>query len=343
MATNSYDWSTLPYYGLMPNYGMPGGFDSGAYQDPTTDQTYAQVGLPGFNSGPKPTADYGFQNVFGGHSGLTQNADGTFNALRLVEGGNDPTKYEQTTYKLSDDGKSLVPVNNQWTPITIKDQSAWEGLMSGLKDAAPVFLPALGVGALATNGFGLFGDAAAGSGATGAATGSVGTGEAIGGGLKVLGENSMLPFSVESMTAPALETGLFPQIAPSITSLSTAALPALSTFSGAGATPVVPNPAGTGGSGLLNTLGSAVGSAGSYLLNNPGLLGGLLGALTSKGGSGGGGSRSAAPLPANYRPLTYGTPEGIFGKYEPTANELAAPGAQGIFANYLKRELTRGA
>jgi hypothetical protein len=94
---------------------------------------------------------------------------------------------------------------------------------------------------------------------------------------------------------------------------------------------------------LLNTIGSAVGSAGSFLLNNPGLLGGLLGALTSKGGSSGGGTRSAAALPADYRPLTYGTPAGIFGKYEPTAQELAAPGSQGIFANYLKRELTRGA
>ena len=359
---NLYDWSSLPYYGLMQNFGAPGGWDSGSSQDPTTDKTYANVVLPGQKYSAMP--NYAFQDTFGGHSGITQNSDGTFNALRRIQGNTDKSQYEQTSYKLSDDGKSLVPVDNQWTPITIKDTGLLESIGGALKDIAPLALGvagAWGVGSLLANaGLGAGTAAGAGSGAT-AGSGIIDLGGAMASGIPAWDAAAAAAgLPLEYAAAPILSgintAATNPALIESavgtpgygassagagggagvLTGATAGMLPGVSGPTVGGTTPTVPNPA-TAGSGVL-------GSLGDWLMKNPMLAGALLGKVAGGGfsGSGGSGSRTAAPLPADYKPLTYGTPSGIFGKYDPTAEELAAPGSQGMFANYLKRELTRG-
>ena len=316
---NLYDWSSLPYYGLMQNFGAPGGWDSGSSQDPTTDKTYANVVLPGQKYSAMP--NYAFQDTFGGHSGITQNSDGTFNALRRIQGNTDKSQYEQTSYKLSDDGKSLVPVDNQWTPITIKDTGVLESIGGALKDIAPLALGMAGVWGAGS----LLANAGSGAGAT-AGSGIID----LGGGMAS---------GIPAWDAAAATAGLPLEYAapPILSGINTAATNPALIESAVGTPGYGASSAGAGGSGVL-------GSLGDWLMKNPMLAGALLGKVAGGGfsGSGGSGSRTAAPLPADYKPLTYGTPSGIFGKYDPTAEELAAPGSQGMFANYLKRELTRG-
>jgi hypothetical protein len=296
-------------------------------------------------------ANFSFQDTFGGHSGVIQNPDGTFTAKRLVQGSTDPTKYEQNTYKLSEDGKSLVPVSDTWTPITIKDSGFWDTPLSVLKEAGPLFLAAYGLPQLAGSLAG-----------TTAATGAAGTAgstaplalsgtitpetfmtmadlPAIGGaaGTSTLGASLLSP-SVSGVgnTAPLELSGA---IEPAVIG-STSQLPIM--LSG-----TLPT-ASIGSTATLPALGNVSGSGGTLANLASGLLSGsnLPNLLTlaglAAGQKGQSGTRAAAPLPDNYKPLTYGTPSGIFGKYDPTAEELAAPGSQGMFANYLKRELTRG-
>jgi hypothetical protein len=361
-----YDWSSLPYYGQFANAGMlPGGFDAGNTPDP---ETYVNALLPGQKY--SELANFSFQDTFGGHSGVTQNPDGTFTAKRLVQGTTDPTKYEQNTYKLSEDGKSLVPVSDAWTPITIKDSGFWDTPLNVLQEAGPLFLAAYGLTQIAGSLAGT--TAAAGTGAatgtaafdplsayltTGGVEGSIAGGAAAGGGAAgaiggmgpLTGDllaGAVSPAASPIYTAPInaalIESAVGTEGygassagagggAGTLTGPTAGLLPGMSGPTVGGSTPTVPNPA-TAGSGALGTLGD-------WLMKNPMLAGALLGGITNKPSSG---TRAAAPLPEGYKPLTYGTPSGIFGKYDPTAEELAAPGSQGMFANYLKRELTRG-
>ena len=318
-APNPYDWSSLPYLGMMGSTGMgpaPENFGGG------DTSTYAKFGLPGFDPN-----SFSYQSTFGGHSGVTQNPDGTFTAQRRVQNSPDKSAYEQTQYKLSDDGKSLVPVNNQWNPITIKDTGFLESIGDAAKDFGGVLgeaLPTLAVPLLASfvaPSLGLTGAPAAGAagtaGATGAAfdplnaylttggvEGSIAGGAAAGGGAAG---------AVGIMGPPVAEmAGLLPTVAPT--------LPAAG-----GLLSLLPDALKTAGSGALD-----------FLKSNPNLAGTLLGGLLGGGASGGGGSYNVGnrtPLKPLERPTF--TPKQVdYGQGLPGG--LGSQSA-GLFADYMRR------
>ena len=353
-APNPYDWSSLPYAGLMANLGMPGGFDSGSGFDPSAP-TYANVALPGYQqSGGTP--DYSFQDTFGGHSGLTQNPDGTFTAKRRVEGSPDSTAYETTQFKVSDDGKSLVPVDGKWSPITIKDTGFFESIGNAVSDFGGVLgdaLPTLAVPIAASL---LYPALAGGSaGAAGAAAG-----DAAAGGLLDLGGG--MASGIPAWDAAAAAAGIPLEYAapPLLSGINTAATnPALlesavgtpgygvsSAGAGGGAgvltgptAGMLPGtsgpttgstPTGTAGSGLF---GDAASGVMDFIAKNPALIGALLGGAVGGAGKGSYDVGNRTPLNPLQRP-TYTRPTRDYGSGLPGG--LGSQSA-GLFADYMRK------
>ena len=348
-APNPYDWSSLPYLGMMGSTGMgpaPENFGGG------DTSTYAKFGLPGFDPN-----SFSYQSTFGGHSGVTQNPDGTFTAQRRVQNSPDKSAYEQTQYKLSDDGKSLVPVNNQWNPITIKDTGFLESIGDAAKDFGGVLGDALPTLALPIAASFMYPALAGGS--AGAAGGAA-AGDAAASGVLDLGGG--MASGIPAWDAAAAAAGIPLEYAapPLLSGINTAATnPALiesavgtpgygasSAGAGGGAGVLTGTTAGmtpgmsgptvggtTAGSGLLGSAGSGLMD---FVKSNPNLLGTLLGGLLGGGASGGGGSYNVGnrtPLKPLERPTF--TPKQVdYGQGLPGG--LGSQSA-GLFADYMRR------